>query len=135
MIYLFILVLVTIAIWNAYVILWKTENSKKYSKIWHAVGLILRVEIWAAPILYYLLTGWQTIPAIAYTLIFIAVGGVVYDFIINLIRNITAGKPSLFYVDNKGFNAIFLRRLTPGAYWFFRIFFSFLAIAISFLIL
>ena len=132
MIYLFITILITIALWNAYVILWGTikENRKQYSKIWHALGLLLRIEVWGAIPLYLFLNGWEWKPLIEYTAVFISVGGVMYDFIINLIRYLTVGKPSLWYVDNKGFNAFFLKFLSPRWYWILRILLAIIIIII-----
>lgn len=123
MIYLFAIILLTIGFWNVYVILWKTDKqrTKLWSKVWHAIGLLLRIEIWAAILLYFLLNGWQWKPVIEFTLVFIAVGGVLYDFIINAVRYIHTGKPSIWYVDNKGWNAVFLKFLSPKVYWIIRI--------------
>ena len=140
-------ILVTIAIWNAYVILWKTENSKKYSKIWHTIGLVLRVLVYAIP--FFVLHRFTDV--IKWTLVFIAIGGVAYDFIINAIRYYYTGHPNLWYVDNKGWNAAFLNiteriisflnripfvniKAEPAtAYWIFRGAFVVLTIIILFL--
>lgn len=115
-----IVLLFMIAIWNAYVILWKTERNrikaKKYSKIWHGIGLFVRVIIYALPFLYYQDIIW----AIKWTLVFISIGGIMYDFTINAIRYIYNGKPDIFYVDNKGWNSFFLKFLSPAWYWILR---------------
>jgi len=124
-IYLSIILLV-IATWNAYVILWKTEtdDSKKYSKIWHSIGLALRVMVYAIP--FFLLTNWANFQntnwgdVLKWTMLFISIGGIAYDFVINAIRFIYTGKPDLWYVDDKGWNAFFLKRMSPTWYWILR---------------
>ena len=118
--YLLIAILLIIAIWNSYVILWGTEKDpdkrKKYSKIWHIIGLALRLLVFAVPFFYFR----SFTEILKWSLVFISVGGVLYDFIINLIRFIYNGVPDLWYVDNKGWNAYFLRFLTPTWYWVVR---------------
>ena len=109
-------ILILIAIWNAYVILWKTENDERYSRIWHKVGLAIRVMIYFIPFFY----PTNLLMSTKWSLLFISVGGVAYDFIINLIRFLHTGRPPLWYVDNKGWNAFFLRYLTPNQYWILR---------------
>ncbi len=103
--YLIIISLLLMAVWNAYVILWKTENSKKYSKIWHSVGLAIRVLMMVIPFLFFS----SLIEAVKWSLVAVAIGGVIYDFIINAIRYYYTGHPDLWYVDNKGWNKVFLK--------------------------
>lgn len=119
MIYFLLTILILFAVWNAFVILWYTEKTQKYSKIWHSIGLAVRVAIYAVP--FFVFTNW--IDAVKWTLAFVAVGGVLYDFIINLIRFIVVKSPPLFYVDNKGWNAFFLKFLSAKIYWILRILF------------
>ncbi len=118
--YLLILILFTIAFWNAFVILWGTESEsikkRLYSKIWHGIGLALRIMIFALP--FFFLQNW--IEILKWTLIFVAVGGVLYDFIINFIRFRYNGAPPLWYVDNKGWNAFFLKFISAKWYWILR---------------
>ena len=109
-------ILLAIAVWNAYVILWKTENEEKYSKIWHKIGLAIRVMIYFIP--FFSLANLSE--ATKWSLLFVSVGGVLYDFVINLIRFLKTGKPDLWYVDNKGWNAVFLRFFSPKWYWIAR---------------
>ena len=117
---LLILILLAVALWNAYVILWKTESNPakvvKYSKIWHTIGMAVRVGIYFVP--FFVFKSWSE--ALKWTLLFIAVGGVLYDFIINLVRYLYNGAPALWYVDNKGWNAFFLKFLSPAWYWIAR---------------
>jgi len=109
-------ILLAIAVWNAYVILWKTENNEKYSKIWHKIGLAIRVMIYFIP--FFSLA--NLLEAIKWSLLFISVGGVLYDFVINLIRFLKTGKPDLWYVDNKGWNGFFLKFMSAKWYWIAR---------------
>jgi len=116
--------LLVIATWNAYVILWKTENEEKYSKVWHGIGLGLRTMVYFIPFFYltnwgnFLATDWR--PILKWTSVAISIGGVAYDFIINLIRFLHTGRPPLWYVDDKGYNAFFLKYLSPNGYWVLR---------------
>lgn len=118
--YLLIGLLIMIAVYNGYLILWGTEHDaikrKHYSKVWHGIGLALRIGIFAIPFFYFT----NFVEVVKWTLLFISVGGVLYDFIINFIRYIYKGEPELFYVDNKGWNAVFLKFLSPVWYWIFR---------------
>jgi len=102
------IVIIGFAVWNSYVILWKTEHdinrSKKFSKIWHVIGLVLRVGLYVVPIFYF----DNLLDIIKWSFLFVAISGVLYDFIINLIRWIYNGVPDLWYVDNKGWNKTFM---------------------------
>jgi len=128
LIYLSIILLV-IAAWNAYVILWKTENQESYSRIWHKIGLMLRVMIYAIPFFY----STNLLEATKWSLLFVSIGGVAYDFVINAIRFIYTKRPPLWYVDNKGWNAFFLRYLSPRWYWILRGVFVLVTIVILFI--
>lgn len=124
---------ITIAVWNAYVILWGVhknlpfweEHRKKYSKIWHGLGLLLRMELAVLPA--YLL-GWHP-GAVIDWLLYInwiitayLVMGPLYDLIINFIRRRATGHPELLYVDDKGVNALFLWAFnTEKSIWIFRL--------------
>jgi|GEM_PF-3097682 len=123
---------ITIPVWNAYVILWGVHKNlpnwdtirKRFSKIWHALGWILRFEIailiaWllvyhpGALLDWFLFVNWA--------LTFFIVMGFLYDFIINLFRYLEVGYPEIWYVDNKGINAWFLKRFkTETSVWVFR---------------
>lgn len=143
---LLIVILLLIGLWNAYVILWGTEKKStalkmKFSKIWHAIGLILRIVIWAYyPIImyakYYNTQGFEFISStniLINTALLIFVGGLLYDFIINVVRFLYIGKPELFYVDNKGWNAFFLKFLSPKMYWIIRFVVAIAVTVIAFL--
>lgn len=124
---------VTIAVWNAYVILWGVHKNlpewaakrKHYSNIWHAVGLILRCELVALPA--YLLAwhpgaGIDWLLYVNWAITIYLIMGPIYDLIINWIRNRVAGYPELLYVDDKGVNALFLWAFkTEKAVWIFRL--------------
>ena len=107
-----ILLAVTFAFWNAYVILWGTSVSKKipraikYSKIWHLLGWIVRLQM-AIIIAYTLWDNWILI--LKWELLFLCVSNILYDLIINIVRYSESGYPHIFYVDNKGINKILLK--------------------------
>lgn len=129
---IFLVLGITVSIWNAYVILWGVHKNLpnwetirlRFSKIWHAVGWILRFEFavftaWllvyhpGAVIDWFLFGNW--------TLTFLIVFGFGYDFIINLFRYLEVGHPDLWYVDDKGINAWFLKVFkTEASVWWFR---------------
>ena len=111
-----IALLILFAAWNAFVILWKTANKEKYSKIWHKIGLIARILIYFLPVIIFHNFG----DIAKWTLLFISIGGILYDFIINLIRYLYEKAPPLWYVDNKGWNAFFLKFMSPKWYWIAR---------------
>lgn len=117
--YLVLITGLTIAVWNAYVILWGVhknlpfweEKSKQYSIIWHGVGWALRFEI--AILVVWLLTfhpgtllNWHLMDLWAFTFLNVMWTG--YDFVINLIRYLHAGTSNLWYVDDKGFNGFMM---------------------------
>jgi hypothetical protein len=123
---------ITVSIWNAYVILWGVHKNLpnwntvrlRFSKIWHGVGLFLRFEfaILIAWLLVYHPGAWFDWFLFAnWGLTFFIVMGFAYDFIINLIRNIEANYPAIWYVDDKGVNAWFLKVFkTEASVWWFR---------------
>ena len=106
---LIIISLLLMAVWNVYVILWKTENKKKYSKIWHDVRLAIRIFMIVISFLFFN----SLIDAIKWALVAVSVGGMAYNFTINVIRYYYTGHPDLWYVDNKDWNKFFLRFFSP----------------------
>jgi len=128
---LIIIILLFIALWNAYVILWRTDinNDKKYSKIWHGIGLIIRVLIMIIPFFFIN----SIIEDIKWLLVSISIGGIAYDFIINAIRYYYTKQPPLWYVDNKGWNKFFLKFLSAKLYWILRGIFVLTTIIILFI--
>ena len=80
-------------------------ECKKYSKIWHGIGWLLRFQI-AILIAYsiYLEYGFNWILILKWELLYLAVASIGYDLIINIVRYIAVGSPPIFYIDNKGIN-------------------------------
>jgi len=144
-----VVLLILIALWNGYVILWRTDqnNDITYSKIWHIIGLGTRVLIYFLPLMVYYITNSLSLTnALKWTALFISVGGILYDIIINVIRYKYLKAPPLNYIDNKGWNAYFLKIFgyvsklitnkfkktitAANLYWYFRISFILLTIII-----
>lgn len=117
-----VLISFVLAVYNGYLILWGVHKNipdfetrrKKWSKIWHGLGWVVRfqIAILIAHFIYYVqdfvVVGIDWLLILKWELLYISVAAVLYDFIINLIRYIAVGAPPLFYVDNKGINAILL---------------------------
>lgn len=124
--------IILLAVYNAYIILWGVYDTPKkeyYSKIWHKLGLLIRILLFFAPVIYKI-EFWN------WSLLFVACN-VLYDFIINIIRYAEAGTPGIWHIDNKGFNKFFLTYIfnklfskPEKAYWISRVAF----VVISFLI-
>lgn len=117
--YLVLITGLTIAVWNAYVILWGVHKNlpfweqkrKLYSKIWHGVGWVLRFEI--ALLVAWLLSFHPGTPFnctlfVLWAIAFLNINWTGYDFTINLIRYLHVGTPDLWYIDDKGVNAIMM---------------------------
>jgi len=126
-----VLIGVALGVYNAYIILWGTTSpvypqlKTEYSKIWHGIGLLIRFQlaILVANIIY-LIVGLEWVLILKWELMYISISAVLYDFLINVIRYIYNDAPPLFYVDNKGVNAIMLRIFQNGTvYWIVRLMF------------
>ncbi len=109
-----VLIALTFAFWNAYVIMWGVNSGnphrKEWSKTWHMLGWIVRFQL-SVLIAYcvWWLYGLDYIRILKWELVYLSVSFVLYDFIINLVRFTVLGMPPLFYVDNKGINKILLQ--------------------------
>ncbi|MFK5855234.1 MAG: hypothetical protein QM503_03820 [Bacteroidota bacterium] len=131
--YNIVIIGITIAAWNAYVILWGLAKNKigyeekreLYSNIWHGIGLVLRAELVVIPayLLYWhpgAVVDW--LYYVNWLLTIYLVMGPLYDLIINILRYIHEGTPDILYVDNKNINALFLWAFkTEKAIWIFRL--------------
>jgi hypothetical protein len=112
-----LLLAVSIAFWNAYVILWGVHTNipewntrrAKWSKIWHGIGLFIRIQILVLIVwVIYDWCGFDWLLMLKWLLLYVNVAGTLYDLIINLVRNKAAGYPPIFYVDDKGVNKILM---------------------------
>ena len=111
-----------IAVWNAFVIIWKLEN--KYSKTWHFLGLLWRIGAG-------ILIAWLMIFPIEFMftwllfifwgLAFINVSWTFYDLIINSIWCKYGNLHSVWYIDDKGINAKLLKIFGKKGTWIFRV--------------
>jgi hypothetical protein len=73
---LIISALVLIAIWNGKVIMWHLTGLDKYSKVWHSIGLIIRLVLCA--VLY--LSG-----GVIWAVVGCVIASIGYNIIINMI--------------------------------------------------
>jgi hypothetical protein len=119
--YILFIIIPCFAIWNIFTILWKLLN--KYSKTWHFWGLVIRFElavliVWLMlfPPEYYFT--WQLF--FFWALVFINVSWSYYDFIINWIWCKYGDLHTIWYIDDKGINAFFLKHLKRNGTWIFR---------------
>lgn len=128
--YILFIVLI-LASWNAYIILWGTAKNlpelynkrKRWSKIWHKTGWVIRFMI--ACLILWLMIGniefifsWKLFAI--WLLAFINVSWILYDLTINVIRKLEANQCSVTYIDNKGFNGFCLKYLGFYYTWIFR---------------
>lgn len=122
----------TFGIWNGYIVLWGVhknipnynERRRRWSKIWHAIGFWLKIQIIAVAVhAVYLLQ-----PELLENYLFISawflfafnLSWTVYDLTINVIRYIATGHPPLLYIDDKGINAKMIDLLSERGVWIFR---------------
>ena len=117
-----LLLICLIAAWNAFVIIWKLEN--KYSKTWHLFGLIWRIGVgisiaWLMVFPIEFIFTWQMFAF--WALAFINVSWTFYDFLINLFWCKYGNLHTIWYVDDKGINAKFLKLLSKKGTWIFRV--------------
>ena len=117
-----LLLICLFAAFNAFVIIWKLENT--YSKTWHFLGLLLRVAIGIS--ILWLMIGniefsftWKLFAF--WALAFINVSWTFYDFLINAIWKKFGNLHSIWYVDDKGINAKFLKLFGKKGTWIFRV--------------
>ena len=117
-----LLLICLIAACNAFVIIWKLEN--KYSKTWHLFGLIWRIGVgisiaWLMVFPIEFIFTWQMFAF--WALAFINVSWTFYDFLINAIWKKFGNLHSIWYVDDKGINAKFLKLFGKKGTWIFRV--------------
>lgn len=128
MIWYILFIILVLASWNAYIILWGLERfdakkRKRYSTIWHKIGWVIRFMI--ACLILWLMIGnieftfnWKLF--FIWLLAFINTAWTLYDLTINIIRKLEANQCSVTYIDNKGFNGFCLKYLGFYYTWIFR---------------
>lgn len=96
----------------------ENDYRKRYSKIWHLLGWIVRFQLAIIMAhMIYLNKGFDWLYILKWELLFLAIANIGYDLVINIVRYSEVGYPHLLYVDNKGINK-FLLSIFKTEVWF-----------------
>ena len=109
-----LLIIFIFGLWNAYVVIWGThfdpEERQRVNKIWHGLGLFLKVWIIALAI-YTMPVHWFLILFTGFNL-----SWTIYDLTINAVRKKWQGLP-LLHIDSMKINTTISRAITPTGFW------------------